>query len=77
MVDWPASSLPGCNLPARTGKEKAVTGICGMPSLIRFVVILLVLAGIGFGAMVGLIAYVEPKPKEVQVRVPSDKLELQ
>lgn len=48
-----------------------------MPSLIRFVVFCAVLAGIGYGAMFALVAYVEPEHKEVQIRVPASKLKLQ
>ena len=47
-----------------------------MPSLIRFIVFCGVLAGLAYGAMFALVAYVEPKPKEVQIRVPSNKLDL-
>lgn len=47
-----------------------------MPSLIRFIVFCAVLAGLAYGAMFALVAYVEPKPKEVQIRVPSNKLDL-
>lgn len=48
-----------------------------MPSLIRFLVIIAILAGIGYGSMVALVTLVEPKPKEVQVRIPSNKLNFQ
>lgn len=47
-----------------------------MPSLIRFIVFCAILAGIGYGAMFGLVSYVEPKPKEVLIKVPSNKLNL-
>ncbi len=47
-----------------------------MPSLIRFIVFCAILAGLAYGAMFALIYYVEPKPKEVQVRVPANKLDL-
>jgi len=48
-----------------------------MPSLIRFIVFCAVIAGIGYGAMYALTIYVEPTPKEVQIRVPANKLNLQ
>lgn len=48
-----------------------------MPSLIRFVVFCAILAGIGFGAMYALVSYVEPKPREIQVRIPNDMLNIQ
>ncbi len=47
-----------------------------MPSLIRFVVFCAILAGLAYGAMFALVAYVEPTPKEIQIRVPSNKLDL-
>jgi len=45
-----------------------------MPTLIRLLVILLVLAGLGYGAMVGLVAAVKPNQKEVTVRIPARDL---
>jgi hypothetical protein len=45
-----------------------------MPTLIRLVVILLVLVGIGYGAMFGLVAIVEPRDKEVTIRSPAREL---
>ncbi len=47
-----------------------------LPSLIRFLVFCAILVGIGYGAMYALVVFVEPKPKEVQVRIPSDRLNL-
>lgn len=48
-----------------------------MPSLIRFVVFCAVLAGLAYGAAFGLVQYVEPEPREVLIRVPANKLNLQ
>ncbi|MCB1386482.1 MAG: histidine kinase [Nitratireductor sp.] len=48
-----------------------------MPSLIRFLVFCGVLAGIAYGAAFALVYYVEPKPREIQIRVPANKLNLQ
>jgi hypothetical protein len=45
-----------------------------MPTLIRLIVILLVLIGIGYGAMFALVAFVEPRDKEVTIRIPSRDL---
>ncbi|MDQ0510459.1 hypothetical protein [Ancylobacter amanitiformis] len=44
-----------------------------MPSLIRLLVILAVLGGIGYGAMWALANLVEPQPREMSVTVPLDK----
>lgn len=48
-----------------------------MPSLIRFLVFCGLLAGMAYGGMFALVAYVEPAPKEVQVRIPANRLNLQ
>ncbi|MEZ5871155.1 MAG: histidine kinase [Nitratireductor sp.] len=48
-----------------------------MPSLIRFIVFCAVLAGIVYGAMFALAIFVEPNPRELTVRIPNDKLDLQ
>ncbi len=45
-----------------------------MPTLIRLIVILLVLVGIGYGAMFGLVAFVEPRDKDVTIRIPARDL---
>ena len=45
-----------------------------MPTLIRLIVILLVLLGIGYGAMFGLVMMVEPRDKDVTIRIPTRDL---
>ena len=45
-----------------------------MPTLIRLIVILLVLVGIGYGAMFALTVFVEPRDKEVTIRIPAREL---
>jgi hypothetical protein len=45
-----------------------------MPTLIRLFILLLVLAALAFGGMVALVAVVEPKQKEVTVRIPARDL---
>jgi hypothetical protein len=45
-----------------------------MPTLIRLVIVLLVLVGLAYGAMFGLVAMVEPGEKEVTVRIPTREL---
>jgi hypothetical protein len=45
-----------------------------MPTLIRLFVVLLVLAGLAYGAMVGLVMMVQPADKEVTVRIPARDL---
>lgn len=41
-----------------------------MPTLIRFLIVLLFLAGLVFGGMIALTVLVEPPSEEVIVRVP-------
>lgn len=45
-----------------------------MPSLIRFLMTLAVLAALGYAAMFALATFVEPTPREIRDRVPSSKL---
>jgi hypothetical protein len=46
-----------------------------MPTLIRLLVVLgLIVAGV-YGAMLGLVISVEPKQREMSVRVPADRLQ--
>lgn len=45
-----------------------------MPSLFRFLVLCAVLVGIAYGAMFALVVYVEPKEREVTIRVPTQKV---
>jgi len=46
-----------------------------MPSLIRLLVVLGLIVGIVYGAMVALVVMVEPNPREMTVRIPSDRLQ--
>ena len=45
-----------------------------MPTLIRLLVVLLVLAGIAFGGMLALVATVSPRDKQVTIRIPARDL---
>ncbi len=45
-----------------------------MPSLFRFLFILAVLAGIGYGSLVALTLMVEPNQREMTVKIPAKKL---
>ncbi|QBR71566.1 histidine kinase [Beijerinckiaceae bacterium] len=45
-----------------------------MPSLIRFFVIVGILAGIVYGCMVALVTFVEPQPREMSQSVPAARL---
>ncbi len=45
-----------------------------MPTLIRLLVVLLVLVGLAFGAMFALVATVNPRDKQVTIRIPARDL---
>lgn len=45
-----------------------------MPTLIRLVIVLLVLVGLAYGAMFGIVSVVDPGEKDVTVRIPARDL---
>ena len=45
-----------------------------MPSLFRFVTILAILAGLGYGAMAALAFLVEPSTRQMRTTIPADQL---
>jgi hypothetical protein len=45
-----------------------------MPTLIRLIITLLFLAGLVYAGMFLLVAFVEPTPKEVTIRIPARDL---
>ena len=48
-----------------------------MPSLIRFLVFCGVVVGLVYGAMLALVLFVEPTPREITVRVPTERINKQ
>lgn len=56
------------------GNAEQVDGRKLMPTLFRFVVTLVILAGIAYGTMFALVMFVEPKKAEMSVRIPPEKL---
>ncbi len=44
-----------------------------MPSLFRFLTVVGILAGIGYGALFALANLVNPKPREITVTIPPEK----
>ena len=46
-----------------------------MPSLIRFLVIVGLIAAAIYGSMVALVMFVEPNPREMSVRIPNERLQ--
>ena len=45
-----------------------------MPTLFRFTMILATIAGLIYGSMVLLVMFVQPREREVTVRIPSERL---
>jgi hypothetical protein len=45
-----------------------------LPSLIRFLVIVAILAGLAYGGMIALVTFVEPQPREMIQTLPASKL---
>jgi hypothetical protein len=45
-----------------------------MPSLIRFLIVILFLAGLVYGGMVALTIFVTPPDKDVTIRIPARDL---
>ena len=45
-----------------------------MPTLIRLFIIILVLAGLGYGAMFALTVMVDPGEKDITIRIPAREL---
>lgn len=45
-----------------------------MPTLIRLLIVVLVLAGLGYGAMLALATMVDPGEKEITIRIPAREL---
>ena len=46
-----------------------------MPTLFRFLMVIGLIVGAVYGSMVALVMLVEPTPREMSVRIPSDKLQ--
>jgi len=46
-----------------------------MPSLIRLLVVLGLIAGLVYGGMFALVVLVQPNQREMSVRVPNERLE--
>ncbi|MCV3734655.1 hypothetical protein OCK02_00450 [Rhizobium sp. TRM96647] len=45
-----------------------------MPSLFRFLFFCAVAAGIVYGIMIALVTFVEPHPRDVTIRIPSERV---
>ncbi|MDB5507502.1 MAG: hypothetical protein JWR75_2140 [Devosia sp.] len=45
-----------------------------MPSLIRLFIVLLFLAGLAYAGMLALVAFVQPRDREITVQIPARQL---
>ena len=45
-----------------------------MPTLVRFLVVLAILAGLGFAAMLALATLIQPDNREITIPIPRDRL---
>jgi hypothetical protein len=45
-----------------------------VPTLFRFLLVVAVLAGLGFAAMFALATFVQPEPREITVPIPSNRM---
>lgn len=55
------------------GRE-AESGASGMPSLIRFLTVVGIIAGLSLAGMWALANLVEPQPREMTLTIPQDRL---
>jgi hypothetical protein len=62
------------HVPRRTGISWHVTSEAPVPSLFRFLLIVGVLAGAVYAAMWGIVASVEPQPREMTQTLPANRL---
>jgi hypothetical protein len=46
-----------------------------MPSLIRFLTVIGILAALVFGGLWSLAHFIEPKPREMTITIPQDRLQ--
>ena len=44
-----------------------------MPSLMRFLIVIGIIFGLGYAAIFALATFINPKPREITVTVPPDK----
>jgi hypothetical protein len=59
----PASNVSGGGCRAETN----------MPSLLRFLAVIGVIAGIGFGVIYALAFLADPKPRDISITIPPDR----
>ena len=68
-------SLAKRPVPQHIGRARLPAFGTDLPSLIRFIVTLAVLAGLVYAGMFALATFVEPDTREMKVRIPQSKLQ--
>lgn len=58
----------------RTATGRPAFRVAPMPSLIRLIMVLGLLGGLGYGAMFALATFVQPKQREMTITIPPQKL---
>jgi hypothetical protein len=48
-------------------------GFALMPSLLRFLTVIAIIAGLGYAAIFALATFVDPKPRDITVTIPQDR----
>ncbi len=65
---------PRACLSAAVLEERARFQRIAVPTLFRFLVVIAVLAGLGFAAIFALATFVEPQPREMTTTIPPNRL---
>jgi hypothetical protein len=58
---------------AAGGHTAGRSEISAMPSLLRFLTVIAIIAGLGYAVIFSLATFIDPKPREITVTVPPDK----
>jgi len=67
--------LPWCTKPATCRGGRGAESGPNMPSLIRFLTVIGILAALVFGGLWSLAHFIEPKPREMTITIPQDRLQ--
>ena len=63
--------MPAASILKETGP---LVQFAAMPSLIRLLMVLGLLGGFAYGAMFALANFVQPKPREMSITIPAQRL---
>ena len=71
VVAFGQSSSRGVEHCVSSARELAEASV---PTLVRFLVVLAILAGLGFAAMLALATLIQPDNREITIPIPPDRL---